>query len=91
MFKLTFGNENALKGEHTVEPMKDFAGVVSADGTTPKLSGASSSPRGNLIGVNPEDWLNGSCRIHAEESLIFCHTETFLNIQTTGNNPCKYS
>ena len=37
-----------------MEPMKDFAGVESADGTTPKLSGAS-SPSGNLIGVNPED------------------------------------
>ena len=55
MEKLTFGSENELNGDPTVEPMNDLAGVVSADGTTPKLSGASSSPRGNLIGVNPED------------------------------------
>ena len=79
---LTFGNEKALKGDPTVEPMNDFAGVVSVDGTALKLSTSPSSPSGNLIGVNPDDWLKGSCRRYAGESL---DTENF------HTSMCRYS
>ena len=49
---ITSGSENPLNGDPKAEPINDLAGV---EGTELKLSGASSAPNGNLIGVKPED------------------------------------
>ena len=54
----TSGKENPLNGEPIADPNTELAGV---DGKELNWFWVPSSPSGNLMGVNPEAWLNGNC------------------------------